>query len=74
MSSLVSVLSAADTSRAESNNAPQFGGPMVLRPASGDGPNVTLQADIVLNGGSDLYSAPWPSADTCASLQYLSWA
>ena len=51
-----------------------MGGPMVLRPASGDGPNVTLQADIVLNGGSDLYSAPWPSADTCASLQYLSSA
>ena len=45
---------------------------MVLRPASGDGPNVTLQADIVLNGGSDLYSAPWPSADTCACVALVS--
>ena len=40
---------------------------MVLRPAGGDGPNITLQADIVLNGAADLYSAPWPSADTCES-------
>jgi parallel beta-helix repeat protein len=51
----------------ESNNAPGFGGPMILRPASGSGPNITVQADILLNGASDLYANPWPIADTYAS-------
>ena len=52
----------------ESNNMPSFGGPMVLQPASGSEKNITVQADILLNGASDLYSAPWPSANTCESI------
>lgn len=52
----------------ETNNAPSFGGPMVLRPESGSEPNVTVQADIVLNGASDLYAAPWPNANSYGSV------
>jgi hypothetical protein len=52
----------------ETNNSPSFGGPMVLKPASGSESNITVQADIVLNGASDLYSSPWPHANTCESL------
>lgn len=50
----------------ESNNAKGFGGPMVLQPPPNakELGNITIQADIVLNGASDLYSHPWPIANT----------